>query len=139
MTAFYLLRYKDQDEGILETMVEHYKMSQIKVGAKSTPLIFHHSMDIKESLSSLEPTAAELAKVLPNKVVAKMLSVDPRSIPAWRAHYARGSYTTPPVLSMRSGAHGFDPFVRCNPEHPVGVLGPIQNLKLPFSAVSSTT
>lgn len=123
MTAFYLLRFRKQDMGIVGNLLEHYRMEKQLIGAKATPLIFHHSMDLKMSLTSLEPTAAELAKVLPNKTVAKMLAVDPRSIPAWKAHHSRGSYESYPVVQMRNGAKGFAPFLRCDPENPEGVGG----------------
>jgi len=138
MTAFYLVRLKRQDAGIVGSMLQHFEMERAVVGAKSTPLIFHHSMDIKASVSSLEPTAAELAKVLPNKTVAKMLAVDPRSIPAWKAHHSRGSYPVGPVVQMQEGVKGFQPFKRCDPENPEGVMGETSALGYRGSTPSPT-
>lgn len=56
------------------------------------------SLDVKESLEQLAPSAAELAKVLPVEQVAKMFDVQPQTVVAWKAHASRGTYKAEPLL-----------------------------------------
>jgi len=123
LTAYYLIRRASQDTGLMQGMAQFMGRQGMQLGNAFT------TKDIKTCTESLEPTAVVLAKLHSNETVGKLLSIDPRRLPAWKAHSTMGTYDgITPAFSHNPDSEywtpkgTFRPFIRCDPDNPHGIV-----------------
>jgi hypothetical protein len=88
LTAFYVVHRQSQHDMVIRLLSQ-------EPGA-----IKFHTLNIEESMSYLQPTAAAIAKYLPVEAVSKIFDVPPRTIVAWKAHAARGTYEKESLVTV---------------------------------------